>query len=81
MNCITVEAPTTQEIVLDAEAVKGSEGEAQGEAGAMRQASSFTKIYAYAVNISNCLSSKMANAYLVWRNCNGSIAQGVRARG
>ena len=34
-----------QEIVLDAEAMEGSEGEAQGEAGPTSQASSFTKSY------------------------------------
>ena len=60
-----VEPPTTQEIVLDAQAMKGSEREAQGEAGATSQASSFTKIYHYAGNISDYLSSKMADAYLL----------------
>ena len=39
-----VEPPTAQEIVLDAQAMKGNEREAQGEAGATSQASSFTKI-------------------------------------
>ena len=60
-----VEAPTAQEIVLDAEAMQRSEGEVQGEAGATSQVSSFTQIYAYVVNISDRLSSKMADAYLL----------------
>ena len=38
-------APTDEEIVLHVEAMEGSEGEAQGEAGATSHASSFTKIY------------------------------------
>ena len=67
-----VEALTTQEIVLDAEVMEGNEGEAQSKARVMNQASSFTKIYAYAVNISDCLSSEMANTCLLKRNCNGS---------
>ena len=58
-------APTDQEIVLDAEVMEGSEKEAQGEVGATSQASSLTKIYTYAVNISDYLSSKMADAYLL----------------
>ena len=47
IHVCAVEAPTTQEIALDAEAMEGSEGEAQSEASAMSQASSFTEIYAY----------------------------------
>ena len=46
-----VEAPITQEVVLDAEALEGSEGEAPGEVSATSQASSFTKVYAYAVTL------------------------------
>ena len=61
----SVEAPTIQEIALVEEAMEGSEGEAQSEASATSQASSFTKIYAYAANISDCLSSKMAEAFIV----------------
>ena len=60
-----VKAPIAQGIVLDSEVMEGSEGEAQGEAGATSHASSFIKIYAYAVHISDCLSSKMADAYLL----------------
>ena len=58
-------SPTTQEIALDAVAMEGSEGGAQSEASATSQASLFTKIYAFVVNISDCLSSKMIDAYLL----------------
>ena len=68
-----IEAPTDQEIVLDAEAMEGSEREARSEAGATIQASLFTTNNAYSVNISDSLSSKMAEACLLWPICSGSI--------
>ena len=68
-----VEAPTTQEIALDAEAMEGSEGEAQSEASATSQASRIVhqNFYAYSVNLSDCSSSQMtvSNYFRLYNHC------------
>ena len=58
-----VDAPIGQKIALDAQVMEVSEREAQSEVSATSQPSSFIKIYAFVINISDCFSSKMVDAY------------------